>query len=112
MAQPGRHTTERIEGDMKTTAVLVACASLLLFGCGGSDDDGGRSAQTELADLLVENESLFDEECIRDKTGELTDDDAQFLVDNIDAADVEGFSENLQAWVDTLIDCVPGAVEE
>jgi len=97
---------------MKTTAVLVAGASLLMFGCGGSDDDGGGSAQTELADLLVENESLFDEECVRDKTGELSDDDAQFLVDNIDATDTEGFGEELVAWVDTLIDCVPGATEE
>jgi hypothetical protein len=92
--------------------VLVASASLLLFGCGSSDDGGDGSAQTELADLLVENESLFDEECVRGRTGELSDDDAQFLVDNIDAADTEGFGEDLEAWVETLFDCVPGAVQE
>ncbi len=96
---------------MKTTAVL-ATGALLLFGCGGSDDGGGGSAQTELADLLVENEASFDEECVRDKTADLSDDDAQFLVDNIDATDVEGFSEDLQAWANGLIDCVPGAADE
>ena len=97
---------------MKTTAVLVASASLLFFGCGGSDDGGGGSTQTELADLLVQDEGLFDEQCIGDKTAELSDEDAQFLIDNIDATDVESFSTDLQAWVDTLIDCVSGAVPD
>ena len=100
---------------MKTTAVLVASASLLFFGCGGSDDGGGDeggSTQTELADLLVENEPLFDEQCVGDKTAELSDEDAQFLIDNIDATDAESFSTDLQAWAETLIDCVDGALLE
>ena len=71
-----------------------------------------RQTQTELADLLVQNEALFDEQCISDKTAELSDEDAQYLIDNIDATDVEGFSTDLQAWVETLIDCVDGAVAE
>jgi major membrane immunogen (membrane-anchored lipoprotein) len=97
---------------MKITAVLVASASVLLFGCGGSDDGGGGSAQTELADLLVENEASFEEECVRDKTGELSDDDAQFLIDNFDATDMEGFSTDLEAWADSLIECIPGASQD
>ncbi len=94
---------------MKITAVLVASASLLLFGCGSSDEGGGGSAQTELADLLVESEASFQEECVRDKTGELSDEDTQFLIDNFDATDMEGFSTGLEAWADSLIGCIPGA---
>ena len=95
-------------GDMKTTAVLVTGA-LLLFGCGGSDDGGGGSTQTELASLLVESEPSFDEECVGEKTAELSDDDAQFLIDNFAATDMEGFSSGLEAWAESLIDCIPGA---
>jgi hypothetical protein len=97
---------------MKTTAILVASASLLFFGCGGSDDGGGGSSQTELADLIVQGDASFDEDCLRDKTADLSDDDAQFLVDNIDATGIEGFSTELQAWVESLVDCVPGAFAE
>jgi hypothetical protein len=49
-----------------------------------------------------------DTDCISDKTGELSDDDAQFLIDNIDA-DADGFSSELQVWVASLIDCVDDA---
>ena len=97
---------------MNKSAVLLASASLLLWGC-GSDDGGGGATQSELADLLLEDSAgVVDEECIRDKTGELSDDDAQFLVDNIDAVDTEGFSSELQDWVEGLIDCFSLAESE
>jgi hypothetical protein len=105
-------TEEESRAIMNKTAVLVASASLLLWGC-GSDDGGGGATQSELADLLLEDSAgVVDEECIRDKTGELSDDDAQFLVDNIDAVDTEGFSSELQDWVEGLIDCFSLAESE
>ena len=91
---------------MKKLMAAVAVASMLLIGCGSDGDSGGSGAQEELADLLVTEEAGFDEECVRDKTDELSDDDAQFLVDNIDATDTEAFSEGLQEWVLGLFDCV------
>lgn len=88
----------------RATTVL-AVASLLVWGCGGDDDAGGE-AQEELADaLLAEEVTGADEACLRDKTAELSDDDAEFLLDNIDATDTSGFSDELVAWVDSLIDC-------
>ena len=96
---------------MKRILAIMVTGSLVLWGC-GSDDDGdsgsGGAAQTELADLLVAQvEGVgIDEQCLRDKTDELSDDDAQFLIDNIDAADTEGFSTELEAWVDGLVECL------
>jgi hypothetical protein len=96
---------------MNKGAALLVGASLLMWGCGGDDDSGG--AQDELADLLLaDSVGVVDEDCIRDKTDELSGDDAQFLVDNFDAADTEGFSSELQAWVDGLIDCFSLAENE
>ena len=96
---------------MNKVLVAVFGVSLALSSCGsdggGSDGDSG-ATQSELADLLVaEGESVgFDEQCVRDKTAELSDEDAQFLIDNIDASDTEGFSSELQTWVDGLFDCL------
>ena len=86
--------------------VLLAATSLVFAGCGGDDDDGGGS-QGELADLLIADEVVgADEDCIRDKTAELSDEDAQFLVDNIDTDDITEFSDELVTWVNSLIDCI------
>lgn len=64
----------------------LAVGALALAACG--DDDGGGSPQDEVADLLIgdlEGENLegveIDEDCIRDVTGRLSDEDAQALVD-------------------------------
>jgi hypothetical protein len=96
---------------MNKVLVAVFGVSLALSSCGsdggGSDGDSG-ATQSELADLLVaEGESVgFDEQCVRDKTAELSDEDAQFLIDNIDSSDTEGFSPELQTWIDGLFDCL------
>ena len=91
---------------MKIQAILVASVSLALWGC-GSDSGGGGDAQSELADLLLAEEVQgADESCVRDRTAELSDDDARFLIDNIDATDIEGFSAEQQAWVESLLDCI------
>jgi hypothetical protein len=92
-------------------AALVVGASLLMWGCGGDDSGGG--AQSELADLLLEDSvGVVDEQCIRDKTDELSDEDAEFLVDNFDASDTEGFGGELEAWIEGLIDCFTLAESE
>lgn len=83
-----------------------------MWGC-GSDDDGAGGSQSELADLLLQDSAgVVDEDCIRDKTNELPDEDAQFLIDNFEATDTEGFSDELQGWVDGLIDCFSLAENE
>lgn len=92
--------------------MLLASMSLLLWGC-GSDDDGGGELQSDVADLLLEDSvGVVDEQCIRDKADELSDEDAQFLLDNIDATDTEGFSSDLEDWVDGLIECFSFAENE
>ena len=93
-----------------TLAIGVALA-FVSVGC-GSDADSGE-AQTELADLLISDVEFGAEpECIRDKTGELSNDDAQFLVENFDADGTEDFSTELQEWVLSLFDCFEGAALE
>lgn len=94
---------------MNKVLVAVFGVSLALSSC-GSDGDGSDSGatQSELADLLVaQAEGVdLDEQCIRDKAAELPDEDAQFLIDNIDSSDTEDFSSELQTWIDGLIDCL------
>jgi hypothetical protein len=95
---------------MNKTLVLMVSASLALWGCGSDDSSGGGdlAMQSQLADLLVEQSegTGVDEQCIRDKADELSDEDAQFLIDNIDASDTEGFSSELQEWIDSLNECL------
>lgn len=97
---------------MKRYMVALISAPLLLWGC-GSDDDGGGDAQAELAELLVQDSAgVVDEECISDKTNELSDEDAEFLIDNFEATGTDGFSTELQAWAASLIDCFDLAEQE
>lgn len=98
---------------MNKVLVAVFGVSLALSSCGSDGDSGGDSGATqeELADLLVDQSGGvgFDEQCVRDKTGELSDEDAQFLIDNIDVSDTEGFSSELQTWIDGLFECLDDA---
>lgn len=92
---------------MKSVAVVLIVASLALWGCAGDDGGGGSDVQAELAGLLVQDaESGVDAGCVRDKTNELSDDQAQFLIDNIAAESADGFDAELQTWVASLIECV------
>jgi hypothetical protein len=93
------------------TVLVGASLAFVPLGCGGGDDSDGE-AQAELAALMSSDvEFGVDTDCISDKTGELSDDDAQFLIDNIDA-EADGFSSELQVWVASLIDCVDDALLE
>lgn len=92
---------------MRWPVVILVGTSLTIFGCGS--DDGG-AVQAELADLFIalapaETPGGVDEDCIRDTTAELSDEDAQFVIDNIDNSDVEP-SADLQAWSDRLATCL------
>ena len=94
---------------MNRVLVAVFGVSLALSSCGS--DGGGNDSdakQSELVDLLVDQaEGVgFDEQCIRDKAEDLSEDDAQFLIDNFDSSDTESFSSELQTWIDGLIDCL------
>jgi hypothetical protein len=93
-----------MEVEMRRTTALLAIAPLLLSACGGDDEGGGQ--QAELAEMLIAETPVgADEACLRDKTGELSDDDAQFLIDNFDATDTGGFDAELVEWIDSLIEC-------
>jgi hypothetical protein len=68
----------------------ISIAALALAACGGDDDGGGSGGgddgpQSELADMVIgEMEAdglVVDDECVRDAVGQLSDDDAQALVD-------------------------------
>lgn len=67
----------------------LAAGALVLAACGGDDDDGGGgSPQDQVADLLLtelEGEELegvtVDEDCVRDVTGQLSDEDAEAIVE-------------------------------
>ena len=88
---------------MRWMAVVASAGALAVFGC-GSDGDGG-SVQDELAELLVE-EAALDDECVRSKANQLSDDQAQFLIDNVDAERPEEFDADLRIWVDALSECI------
>jgi hypothetical protein len=99
---------------MRWTIVILIGASLTFVGCGS--DDGGGVTQTELADLFIaigpaEIPGGIDEGCIRDKTAELSDDDAQWVIDNLDNSDAQPGSE-LQAWADGLVTCFIDVVDD
>lgn len=69
----------------------IAVGALALAACGGDDDDGGGdSPQDQVADMLLQELDgseadmegvTIDEDCIRDITGDLSDEDAQAIVD-------------------------------
>lgn len=92
----------------RSTVALAAVASLaLLTGCG--DDDAG-GPQAELADELVDGvEFDVDEACVSERTEQLSDDDARYLLDNFDAQSSNEFDAELRVWIDGLFDCVVGA---
>ena len=96
---------------MKKLLVVLGVATVVWVGC--SDDDDGSDPQAELAALLVQDvEFGVDTDCLAEKTEELSDEQAEFLIDNIDAEDTEGFDAELQAWVASLSDCVSDVLGE
>lgn len=88
----------------KRILAAAAAATLLLSACGG----GGGDVQNEVADIYIKAmgdladeldvELDINEGCVRDLTAQLSDDDAQKLVD----AGIDGDPEGLSAEADEL----------
>ncbi|MBT5277005.1 MAG: hypothetical protein HOJ85_00845 [Ilumatobacter sp.] len=55
--------------------------------------------------LSADVEFGMDTQHTSDKTDELSDNDAQFLIDNIDADSADGISSELQLWIASLFEC-------
>ncbi len=82
----------------------LSVAALALAACGGGD-----SAQDEVADMMIEEleaEGMdVDEDCVRDAAGELSDDDAQAIVDAGPDGDPD-VSDEAMAAASSLMGCV------
>ena len=105
---------------MRKTGVLVIVAALAISACGSDSDSDGGGDQERLADKLMEeidadNAGEFvDEECLRDKMDDLSNEDAKILYDNFDAEDIEdlGVSLDGELTVDSIIECFEGGIAE
>lgn len=100
---------------MRTRLIsTVAIAALALAACGG-DDDGGGSPQDGVADMMLEviNSELgedtpgvsIDEQCVRDAIGELSDEDAQKILDAGPDGNPE-VSASAEAIGESIFECV------
>ena len=82
----------------------LSVAALTLAACGGGD-----STQDEVADMMIEEleaEGMdVDEDCVRDAAGELSDDDAQAIVDAGPDGDPD-VSDEAMAAASSLMGCV------
>jgi len=97
---------------------IMLVTGLALTACGGDDDSsgGGGSVQDQVADMMIDsiNESMegedvsgvsIDEDCVRDATQQLSDDDAQKILDAGPDGDPD-VSDDAGTAADALIDCV------
>jgi len=99
---------------MRKTGVLMIVAALAISACGS---DGG-GYQEQLADEFMETleaegaAEFVDEECIRDKMNELSDEDAKILYENFDADDIEGLgvSSDGEIIVASTVECFEGGI--
>lgn len=97
---------------MKRLLATSLIAGLTLVACGDDDGGGGGSdAKDRLyAELTADGTEGLDEGCLREKVNDLSDDDAQFLADNIDATEEdlsdEGISAAAMEFVGALFECI------
>jgi len=96
-------------------SAVLSVGVLALVGCGGDDDGGGGgSSQDQVADMMIDviNNSEetagvdVDEDCVREKLSDLSDDDAEKIL----AAGPDGEPEGLSASAETvgasIFDCI------
>jgi hypothetical protein len=79
---------------------------IVLAACGG----GGGGAQDDVADMMLdsmEEEGVdMDDDCVRDAAQELSDEDAQKILDAGPDGNAEDLSDDAIAAADSLIDCI------
>ena len=94
----------------KTIIAVLASSALVLVACGSDSGSGdGDGPQGEVATMMTETLDeagiTYDEDCIKDKASELSDEDAEAIV----AAGVEGdpdVSDEADAIGESLSECV------
>ena len=94
----------------KTIIAVLASSALVLAACGsdsGSSDGDGPQGEvaTMMTETLDEAGITYDEDCIKDKASELSDEDAEAIV----AAGLEGdpdVSDEADAIGESLSECV------
>ena len=95
---------------------IFLVAGLAATACGGDDDGGGGSVQDQVADMMVGsiNETLagedtagvsIDEDCVRDATQSLSDEDAQKILDAGPEGDPDVSADADQA-ANELLECI------
>ena len=92
----------------KSIGATIAVAALVLAACGSDGDGGASGVQGEAADaaMAVAAEEGFelDESCVNDLAKQLTDDDAQAIVDS--GGQNSDLSPEGEALSDDLISCI------
>ena len=70
---------------MRKITALLASSVLLVAACGGDDDDSAGGVQNDAADEFIQemkdSDVTPDEECVRTAFADMSDDDAQRIVD-------------------------------
>ena len=97
----------------------ITIAALALAACGGDDDDGaaggGGDVQDDVADMMIEMfdqmselegvEFGIDDDCIRDRLGDLSDEDARAILEAGPDGDPE-VSAEAEAIGASMAECV------
>lgn len=94
----------------RITIALLAASSLALAACGGSDSGGDQSQVADELMKLAEDQGFeLDRECVEDNAGDLSDEDAQKIVDAGLEGDVELSEEGDAVGAKIFSDCVDAA---
>ena len=84
----------------------IGVGALLLAACGS----GGGGTQDEVADMVLDEMSAegvdMDEDCVRDAAQELSDDDAQKILDAGPGGNADDLSPEADDAANSLINCV------
>lgn len=95
---------------------IFLIVGLAATACGGDDDGGSGSVQDQVADMMMDsiNESMegesleavtIDEGCVRDATGQLSDADAQKILDAGPDGEAD-VSDDAEGAAAAIIECI------